>query len=174
MALFYITGTSGSGKSSICDQLEILKYDAYDTDVSMNDWYDRETGQIVEFVAKTPHETTMWVQSHDFLMSENKVKQLAANATNKDIFICGHASNDIDLLTYFSKIFCLYLNEDDTRKRLSSRTNNTWGNDPEQLDLLMKWYKPTLQRYQEAGAIMIDATRSVKDVVADILKFAKS
>ena len=169
MALFYITGTSGSGKSSVRDRLEQLGYKAYDTDVSLNVWYDRQTGEVVTFTPESPEKTTEWVRERDFLMPEEKVRQLATKAEGQDIFICGHASNDVDLMHHFSKVFCLFLNEAETQKRLVSRTNNRWGNDPEQLALLMKWHKPTIERYERAGAIMLDATQPVDDIVSQIL-----
>jgi broad-specificity NMP kinase len=169
MALFYITGTSGSGKSSVRDALKSLGYQTYDTDESINEWHDRETGQVVTFTRRSPEETTRWVQEHDFLMPPRRIKDLADKATDADIFICGHASNDIDFMDYFAKVFCLFLDEEQTRQRLASRSNNSWGHDPEQLAMLMKWYRPTLERYERVGAIMIDANRPIEEVVDDIL-----
>ncbi|GAC1392113.1 MAG: hypothetical protein NVSMB46_06990 [Candidatus Saccharimonadales bacterium] len=174
MALFYITGTSGSGKSSVRERLERLGYEVHDTDISINDWYDRQTDQKVNFSPVSSEQTTHWVKVHDFLMSEHKIKQLVARARSVDIFICGHATNDVDMMSYFQKVFCLFLNEEETKKRLLSRTNNTWGNDPKQLIYLMKWYKPTIERYKRVGATMIDATHSVDTVVDHILTLTKS
>ena len=174
MALFYITGTSGSGKSSVRERLEYLGFEAYDTDISINDWHDRQTGEVVTFVPESPEKTTNWVQEHDFLMSESKVKKLAAKGKNQDIFICGHASNDVDFMDYFKKVFCLLVSESETKRRLLSRNNNSWGNDPAQLDFLMKWYKPTIERYERVGAVMIAADMPVDDVVNRILKFTKA
>lgn len=172
MALFYITGTSGSGKSSVRERLIQLGYEAYDTDVSINDWHDRQTGQVVTFMPEpeTPAKTTKWVREHDFLMSEPKIKQLAAAAKSHDIFICGHASNDVDLMSYFQEVFCLVLDEASTTQRVQSRANNSWGNDAEQLALLMKWHKQTQERYRQVGATMIDATLPVEEVVSQILE----
>ena len=177
MALFYITGTSGSGKSSVQENLAQLGYKALDTDTSINDWHDRQTGQLVTFSpgkSEDPEETTKWVLDHDFLMSETKVRQLADEAKSEDIFICGHASNDINFMNYFNKVFCLLLSEEETRNRLSSRTNNTWGNDPGQLSHLMKWYKPMIERYENWGATMIDASLPVVEVVGSIIELTKS
>jgi broad-specificity NMP kinase len=174
MALFYITGTSGSGKSSVCAKFQSLSYQAYDTDESINEWHDKKTGEIVAFKSTSPADTTRWVERHDFLMPISKIQKLRDDAKNTDIFICGHASNDIDFMGDFAKVFCLCLSEEQTRQRLADRMNNGWGNDPEQVALLMKWYVPTLERYRRVGAIMIDANRPIEEVVHDILERAAS
>ena len=127
MALFYITGTSGSGKSTVCEKLRSLGYRAYDTDDSINEWHDRDTGRAVTFTPVSSYATTRWVQGHDFLMSRQKVEELYESAKSTNIFICGHASNDIDLMQYFAKVFCLFLDEEHTKKRLINRKNNSWG-----------------------------------------------
>jgi dephospho-CoA kinase len=85
MSLFYVTGTSGSGKSSVCERLSKLGFEAYDTDESVNDWYDRETGEVVTFKPESPDQTTEWVKTHDFLMSEQKVSELAGKAKSSSI-----------------------------------------------------------------------------------------
>lgn len=121
MSLFYVTGTSGSGKSSVCERLAKLGFEAHDTDETVNDWYDRETGAVVVFKPESPEQTTQWVKTHDFLMSEQKVSELASEAKSQDIFICGHASNDIDLMRYFKEVFCLLIDEQEARNRLQSR-----------------------------------------------------
>jgi hypothetical protein len=147
-----------------------LGYEAHDTDDSINDWHDRQTGEVVSFKPESPEQTTKWVETHDFLMSERKVADLAIKAKDQDMFICGHASNDVDLMSYFKKVFCLLLDENETRNRLLSRKNNTWGNDPEQLNLLMKWYAPTIERYRRVRAMMIDASQPVNVIVDELLE----
>src|SRR2546423_11038470 len=85
------------------------------------------------------------------------------------LFVCGSSRNRDRFLSYFTEIFNLRIDDDTMRRRLQERTNNDFGKQPEELELAL-----TLNRSDEkpAGAIDVDATRPLHQVVDELLRLA--
>jgi hypothetical protein len=85
------------------------------------------------------------------------------------LFVCGSSRNRDSFLPYFTKIFNLRIDDDTMRRRLAERTNNDFGKQSEELDLML-----ALNRSDEkpAGAIDVDATQPLHRVVDELLCFA--
>ena len=85
------------------------------------------------------------------------------------LFVCGSSRNRDRFLPYFTKIFNLRIDDDTMRRRLQERTNNDFGKQPEELELMLR-----LNRSDEkpAGAIDVDATQPLDQVVDEVLRLA--
>ena len=85
------------------------------------------------------------------------------------LFVCGSSGNRDRFLPYFTKIFNLRIDDDTMRRRLHERTNNDFGKQPEELELMLR-----LNRSDEkpAGAIDVDATQPLDQVVDEVLRLA--
>lgn len=173
MPLIYVTGPSGSGKSTACKELRERGFQAYDTDDHTNDWFNKATGFRTEYPSSVEGANEEWLSQHDFIMSEDKIKTLASHSHQQNIFVCGLATNDIDLFQHFDMIICLVISKELMEERVSMRQNNTWGHQPHQLAIMKQWYSPTIARYMKAGAEMIDASLPKDKVVDEIVRLAK-
>ena len=85
------------------------------------------------------------------------------------MFVCGSSRNRDCFLPYFTKIFNLRIDDDTMRRRLQERTNNEFGKQPEEVELMLR-----LNRSDEkpAGAIDVDATQPLDQVVDELLRLA--
>jgi hypothetical protein len=85
------------------------------------------------------------------------------------VFVCGSGRNRDRFLPYFTKIFNLRIDADTMRRRLKERTNNDFGKQPEEVELMLR-----LNRSDEkpAGAIDLDATQPLQQVVDELLRLA--
>ena len=85
------------------------------------------------------------------------------------LFVCGSSRNRDRFLPYFTKIFNLRIDDDTMRRRLQERTNNEFGKQPEEVELMLR-----LNRSDEkpAGAIDVDATQPLHQVVDELLRLA--
>jgi hypothetical protein len=85
------------------------------------------------------------------------------------LFVCDSGGNRDRFLPYFTKIFNLRIDDDTMRRRLKERTNNDFGKQPEELELML-----TLNRSdaRPAGAIDLDATQPIHQVVDELLRLA--
>ena len=85
------------------------------------------------------------------------------------LFVCGSSRNRDHFLPYFHKIFNLRIDDDTMRRRLRERTNNEFGKQPEEVELMLR-----LNRSDEkpAGAIDVDASQPLRQVVDELLRLA--
>lgn len=175
MPLIYITGPSGAGKSTLALKLRDQGYLTYDGDEELCVWVNDETGKEVVYPKDPEQRNPGWQDNHKFLMSEHKVKAIAEEPDDKFIFIFGHSPNDLALADkYFDKVICLEISENTMIERVTSRTNNEYGHSPDQQAIMRKWFKPTLDRYRNYGAEMIDAEQDVDKVIKAVIRFSKN
>src|SRR6187200_3264122 len=85
------------------------------------------------------------------------------------LFVCGSSRNRDRFLPYFTKIFNLRIDDDTMRRRLHERTNNEFGKQPEEVELMLR-----LNRSDEKpdGAIDVDGTQPLDQVVDELLHLA--
>jgi hypothetical protein len=140
---YLVDGLSGTGKSSVYDELIGRGYKAISTDRAWK------------------RDNSMW--------DEHKALGELERSDPELLFVCGSGRNRDRFLPYFTKVFNLHIDDDTMRRRLQERTNNDFGKQPEELELMLK-----LNGSDEkpAGAIDVDATRPLDHVVDEVLRLA--
>jgi hypothetical protein len=142
---YLVEGLSGAGKSSVYEELIRSAYKAISTDRA---WKRRD-------------DSSMW--------DEQKALGELERPEPDVLFVCGSSRNRARFLPYFTKVFNLRIDDDTMLRRLHERTNNDYGKQPDELELML-----TLNRSGEklAGAIDVDATQPLRQVVDDVLRLA--
>jgi gluconate kinase len=153
-----VEGLSGAGKSAVYDELIQRGYEAINTDRAWAYSADPDTGLPG---GPIHHDTWMW--------DEQKAVSELASAEPEVLFVCGSSRNRDQFLPYFTKIFNLRIDDDTMRRRLQARTDDDWPLGQEGLELMLQ-----LNRRGEkpAGAIDVDATQPLKQVVDELLRLA--
>ena len=143
---YLVEGLSGAGKSSVYEELIQRGYKAISTDRAWK--FRTDTGSV-------------W--------DEQKALRELESPEPDVLFVCGSSSNRDRFLPYFTEIFNLRIDDDTMRRRLQERTNNDFGKKPEELELMLR-----LNRSDEklAGAIDVDATQPLDQVVDEVLRLA--
>ena len=103
-----------------------------------------------------------------FLRPPHRLKPSAsADYVLPVLFVCGSGRNRDTFLPYFTKIFNLRIDDDTMRRRLQERTDDDWPLGQEGVELMLE-----LNRSDErpAGAIDIDATQPLNQVVDELLR----
>ena len=154
---YLVEGLSGAGKSSVYEELIRRGYKAISTDRAWKYRADPYTG-----LPDGRHHNSMWDQRKAVSELENPEPEV--------LFVCGSSRNRDRFLPYFTKIFNLRIDDDTMRRRLQERTNNEFGKQPEEVELMLR-----LNRSDEkpAGAIDVDAAQPLEQVVDELLRFAK-
>jgi len=112
MPLVYITGPSGAGKSSITQKLTDRGFEAHDSDNKICQWFNRSTGERVEYPKDSVSRPAGWQEEHIFLMSEELLKEMKERAKEIPVFILGQSPNDIEMAKkYFDKVLCLEIDK---------------------------------------------------------------
>jgi hypothetical protein len=138
-----VEGLSGTGKSSVYDELIGRGYRAISTDRAWK------------------RDNSMW--------DEQKALSELERSDPEVLFVCGSGRNRDRFLPYFTKVFNLHIDDDTMRRRLRERTNNDFGKQSEELELMLR-----LNRSDEkpAGAIDVDAAQPLDQVVDEVLRLA--
>ena len=148
---YLVEGLSGAGKSSVYEELIRRGYKAISTDRAWK-------GHAVPGGG---------LQGRPW--DERRAVSELESPEPEVLFVCGSASNRDRFLPYFTEIFNLRIDDDTMRRRLQERTNNDFGKEPEELELMLR-----LNRSDEkpAGAIELDATQPLGQVVDELLRLA--
>lgn len=172
MALYLITGTAGTGKSQVCLVLKTKGFEAYDTDDDgLARWQHNETRYIHPKSSVKPHmRTAEFLAEHSWNVPREYVEELAQNAKNKPVFICGSLTNEDELRDLFEKIFALYVDDDTLKYRLTTRTTNDWGKQPHELKQSLAHHHKIYKKHEQKGDVVIDATKPLDIIVEEITK----
>jgi broad-specificity NMP kinase len=163
----FITGVAGSGKSSICKQLNILDYEAYDIEdiVGMFKMIRKDTGDDYE---DYDNADIGKIKNADWICNKEKLKELVERQKKEKAFYCGIASNNDEIVSLFDKIILLRATPEVIHKRLSSREGtDDMGNTNESREWVLgwkEWWENKLMRNQNVLAVNAD------DNLADISK----
>jgi shikimate kinase len=173
MPLILITGTSASGKSTVAKELAKRDFEAYDTEHDgISAWYNKETGKRAAEFGEMPERTEEWLNQHEWLTSIDWVTEMSRKAVDKPIFLCGGSSNEAEVRAKCQKVIWLKTDEETIRKRVQNPRDHDYGTKPHELTAAIEGNKQKEAEYRELGAIMVDATKPIENVVTTILKKA--
>lgn len=152
MPLIYITGPTGSGKSTVCQSLKNQGYLAYDTD---------DDGMRI----------LQNIDNKELKVLDPKVIcGLYKDAKNKTLYICGTSPNDIEFANLFDKIYVLNINEYEQKRRIKNRLGNNYGKQPHQLANALKYRNIQMTKFSDYGAININASLTIDKIINIILE----
>ncbi len=171
MALVWVTGNSGVGKSTVCTLLKKRGELAVDADWSgYCHWSDRISGLVV---ADPPDPVPAgWLERFGWKINRAKVQALAEKAHGQTAFLCGSAENEEVVRDLFDHMICLVADNETIRDRLEARTTNAFGKHPEELAAALGWNDDAEARYHRLGATIIDSRRPPPEVMDAILSVA--
>lgn len=155
---YLVEGLSGAGKSSVYEELIRRGYHAISTDRAWAFHADPDSGLPGGPIR---HDTLMW--------DEQKAVSELESRDPEMLFVCGSSRNRDRFLPYFTKVFNLRIDDGTMRRRLDARTDDDWPLGKEGVELML-----TLNRSNEkpAGAIDVDATQPLHQVVDELLRLA--
>jgi shikimate kinase len=170
MALIFVTGTSGAGKSTVREELTRRGARAYDTDEDeIAQWTNKVTREVTPLIADA-HRTPEFLAQNDWRADPQRVRQLAEEGGERTVFLCGSIGNEDEVWYLFEKVLLLWIDEATMRTRLLTRRAHDFGARPHELELLLAWNEAIADHYLRRGAVMIDATRPPSFVVDAIFR----
>lgn len=169
---YLIEGVSGTGKTSVAEELQRRGYHVVHGDRELKYRGDPTTGApMIEPVHASERDKAVWQHEH-LLWDIDKVKRVVADHGNPISFFCGGSRNVSTFIDVFDGVFVLEVDDLDTLyRRLDARVARDptdWGGKPEEKELVAR-----LHRTNEdipSGGIVIDATQPLVTVVDDILR----
>lgn len=168
MKKIYITGISGTGKTTVHEELKKkgLHSISLDETDGLCCWVNKETGEKIERKIDLNKDFT---SKHDWICDTEYLKKLLAKDTDW-VFVLGMPSNQDDFLDMFDKILLLQCKSETFLHRLTHRTNNEFGKDKSLQETILGWYQEFENKMLAKGAISIDTEKPIAEVVEDVLK----
>ena len=154
---YLIEGLSGTGKTSVAEELQRRGYDAIHGDRELAYRGDPETGEPRDGHA---HEHHIWDVA--------KVRALVADRTHAVTFFCGGSRNFSQFLDLFDGVFVLEVDLATLHRRLDARPDDEWGGGiPTERERIVRWHET---KEDVPAGVPIDATAPLEDVVDEILR----
>jgi dephospho-CoA kinase len=158
-----VTGNGGTGKSAVCLELKRRGYFAIDADdyPGLSRWEDKN-GKLIEV------DYTKFVDYDLVSWNWDKTKIEKILKTNKDLFLCGSASNQFDFYNYFGQVIVLNVSPNTQRQRLKTR-ENAYGKDEETINWIIEDQRKVIESSLKRGSVLVDANGTLTETVDQIL-----
>jgi broad-specificity NMP kinase len=158
---YLIEGVSGTGKTSVCTELQRRGYQAIHGDRELAYQGDPDTGEPTDGFG---HERHIW--------HVDEVRALVANHDEALTFFCGGSRNFAKFIDLFDGVFVLEVDIDTLQRRLDERPDSEWGGgEPQEWELVARLHQ-TKEDIPQNG-ISIDATAPITHVVDEIVRQTK-
>ena len=165
---YLIEGVSGTGKTTVAEELQRRGYHVLHGDRELAYWGDPKTGEPLDEPA---HESEMdrvvWQQEH-WLWNIDRVKSVIADRSKPISFFCGGSRNFSRFIDLLDRVFVLDVDPDTLKLRLASRPEDEFGGRPIERDLILRLH--ATKEDIPKGDVVIDATASLEHVVDQILR----
>ncbi len=154
---FLVEGVSGTGKTTVCDELQRRGYHAIHGDRELAYQGDPETGWPTDTAT---HEHHLWDVA--------EVTSRIADHSEELTFFCGGSRNFPAFIHLFDGVFVLDVDADTLVRRLARRSPDEPGGQPAERELILRLHA-TGEDIPSAG-VVVDATAPVARVVDEILR----
>lgn len=170
MSAVLITGWSGAGKTTIAEILSRRGLAAIDAD---DDPLLARSVDADGAVVEEPAEPDLaWLSQHFWAWDPARLDEVIQAAAPATLYVCGGAANELELADRFTHVFLLEIDEPTMLARLDTREDNDWGRIGDTREHLRRFRPGYQARLRAFGAIAIDATQPLDQVVDAILAHA--
>jgi hypothetical protein len=152
---FLVEGVSGTGKTSVCNELRRRGYHAVNGDRELAYQGDPKTGRPTD--GRT-HEHHIW--------HVETVRALVADRDEAVTFFCGGSRNFPDFIDLFDGVFVLEVDLDTLNRRLDMRPEDEWGGRSAERQRIVRLHRT---REDLPKGVVIDASAPIARLVDEIL-----
>jgi broad-specificity NMP kinase len=153
---FLVDGVSGTGKTTVCEEIQRRGYHCIHGDRELAYQGDPKTGEPLEGLA---HEHHIW--------DVDKVRALVADQSHAVSFFCGGSRNFDCFIDCFDGVFVLEIDLHTLNQRLAGRADDEWGGQERERQLIARLH--STKEDVPKNAISVDATAPIAQVVDTIL-----
>ncbi len=169
MALIYITGAPGVGKSTLQKELATRGFETHDMDdPDLGGAHNIASGERVS-IPPAMERVPEWFNQHEWRIAVQALEALKVKALNNDILVCGVAPSDNEVLHLFDKIIYLKLPDDRLKERLADRLDNDYGKNEFEVEQILMRKKAMDEKYQSLDVITLQASGSIGEVAEAIV-----
>lgn len=173
MKSIFVTGITGSGKTTLSQTLQILGYEAYNIehdDFGLFMMIRRDTGE--PFLDYDNADMTK-VHNASWICDKEKLKALVDKQKENLAFYCGIAGNNAQIMPIFDMSILLKVSPEILNKRLLTREGtDDYANTEAGRQKVLSGFEKFENDMMQAGMIVVDADASPKEVAKEVIKLA--
>jgi shikimate kinase len=155
MKRVFLTGMSGTGKSTLIQELAARGYKAVDTDSDeWSEWADTADGP-------------------DWVWREDRIRRLLATEDADVLFVSGCKSNQGKYYPQFDHVVLLSAPTQTIVERLATRTNNPYGKDPDELARVLRHIVTVEPLLRRGASLEVDTSAPVAQVIETLLRLVR-
>ncbi len=168
MSAVQITGCSGAGKTAVAAVLAHRGLACIDSD---DDPFLARFVDAAGNAVEDPAEPDFaWLSRHGWAWNPARLDELIKAAAPATLYVCGGADNELELADRFTQVFALEIDEPTMLARLDARRDyHDWGHIGDTREYLRRKLPVLQARLRASGAIVIDASLPLDQVVDAIL-----
>jgi dephospho-CoA kinase len=158
---------SGNGKSTLITALTARGYKAIDLDTDeWSQWVPLADSERVKLTDSA--QASIW-DTQDWVWREDRVERLLAVEDADILFVSGTAANQGRFRERFDHIILLSAPKDVIVERLTTRTNSSYGKDPNELARVLKQVDTVEPLLRKSATFEVDTSASISDVLRIVL-----
>ena len=165
-----IEGVSGSGKTSVCTELQRRGYQAIHGDRELKYRGDPATGEPLVVPTTFPDDRSRaeWISAH-LCWPVDAVRALVENKDEALTFFCGGSRNTSMFIHLLDAVFVLDVDLDTMHRRLDDRPEDDWAGRGRRAERALA-VRLLETRENLPDGIRIDATQPLDRVVDEIIR----
>ena len=155
MTAVLVTGMSGTGKSSVLQELSRRGFRVVDTDT--DEWCEW---------------TTAADGSPDWVWREDRMAALLAEPSDGALFVAGCKTNQGAFYDRFDEVVLLHAPIDMLKTRIATRDTNDYGKTAEQLTEILSFVETVEPLLAKTSTAEIDTSGALVDVADELVRLA--
>jgi len=159
-----ITGSPGSGKTTIADALSTAGFNSYDGEA---------VDGLIRLEIATTGEPADWPEGHvdwDYYAWNIQADVLTKLLASKEaIFVAMSTSNLSEFKPYFDKVIVLSVNNEALGRRLRARTTHEFGQTETNIQRWVDRNRSVTEKHAQEGGVVLDSSKPISEVIQDIL-----
>jgi len=159
MALYFISGVSGTGKTTLMHELRSRGKEAHDTDVDCIR-RSKQTGESLNYDRAK-------IEGYEWIYPTESLKKLKTQSSTKDVFLLGSIDNFHEVIAAADEYIWMTIPLDLLTERLDKRTKQYGKSDSERKSILALYKEMSVAINPEL--FTLDATKSVESIADDLL-----
>ena len=164
---YLIDGVSGTGKTTVAEELQRRGYHVIHGDRELAYRGDPGTGEPLDGPAdESVTDWSAWVHAHH-IWDLDKVRSVIADQRQAISFFCGGSRNFPRFIDLFDGVFVLDIDPDTLNRRLAGRPTDEFGGRPNERELIMRLHAS--KEDVPKNAVSINATAPPAIVADEIL-----
>lgn len=163
-----VTGVSGTGKTTVCRELENSDIKTIEVDETprLSYWVNKKTK---EKLIKKADFSEKFLSEYEWICDVELLPKLVDEIVGEPVVICGNAENILELIDFCDVTLLLHCCPETFLSRVAARDDNEYGQTEDARNFILSYYEDDNQKCLDAGAIAINAEQPIEKVVEDVM-----